>query len=397
MPAVAAGWSVILCEEVRHVTRRWWYVLAPVAALLIGFSGCTDDKYPDSLEYEFASHFRSDEKQALLEAQVPAGKRSQLKAMLKEAFGKPRSPKVYQADQQEQIETDPRLKLTASSLEQGSVLYRRHCVHCHGIMGDGSGPTGRLLNPRPRDFRAGAFKFRSTAILDGAADLPQWERISPTIPLPSRSDLKRTINNGIPGANMPAFNVLKDEEQEALVSYVLHLAFRGMVEYRAAKVLIDPNANPPEIPELLGREIKDYLRAVTYVPDPPKGTGSAAATARWPLISQVSEADPQWKEARELFLGIDKGNCVKCHGVDGRANSHEVPDNATRKDLWGYLAPPRNLTHGMFRGGNRPLDLFYRVRLGINGSDMPPVEKKITDQQIWLIVNYALNLSLKQN
>src|SRR5215207_2334394 len=41
-------------------------------------------------------------------------------------------------------------------------LYRRHCVHCHGISGDGRGPTAAILNPYPRDYRPGIFKFKST-------------------------------------------------------------------------------------------------------------------------------------------------------------------------------------------------------------------------------------------
>jgi hypothetical protein len=32
-------------------------------------------------------------------------------------------------------------------------LYRRHCAHCHGISGDGQGPTAAILNPYPRDYR----------------------------------------------------------------------------------------------------------------------------------------------------------------------------------------------------------------------------------------------------
>src|SRR5262245_30980488 len=32
-------------------------------------------------------------------------------------------------------------------------LYRRHCAHCHGINGDGQGPTASILNPYPRDYR----------------------------------------------------------------------------------------------------------------------------------------------------------------------------------------------------------------------------------------------------
>ena len=41
-------------------------------------------------------------------------------------------------------------------------LYRKHCVHCHGITGDGRGPTARFLNPYPRDYRPAIYKFKST-------------------------------------------------------------------------------------------------------------------------------------------------------------------------------------------------------------------------------------------
>ena len=34
-------------------------------------------------------------------------------------------------------------------------LYREHCGHCHGVTGDGLGPTAAFLNPYPRDYRPG--------------------------------------------------------------------------------------------------------------------------------------------------------------------------------------------------------------------------------------------------
>src|SRR5262245_2338944 len=37
----------------------------------------------------------------------------------------------------------------------GRNLYMQHCIHCHGVTGDGNGPTAKFLNPRPRDYRLG--------------------------------------------------------------------------------------------------------------------------------------------------------------------------------------------------------------------------------------------------
>jgi len=33
------------------------------------------------------------------------------------------------------------------------------CVSCHGPQGKGDGPVGAALNPKPRDFSVGQFKF----------------------------------------------------------------------------------------------------------------------------------------------------------------------------------------------------------------------------------------------
>ena len=60
-----------------------------------------------------------------------------------------------------------RLKMSAGPAwtdDKGATygLYRKHCVHCHGITGDGRGPTALFLNPYPRDYRPGVYKFKST-------------------------------------------------------------------------------------------------------------------------------------------------------------------------------------------------------------------------------------------
>jgi len=79
-----------------------------------------------------------------------------------------------------------------SNITQGQGLYRQHCVHCHGINGDGKGPTAYALNPYPRDFTMGKYKFNSTAIGRPSTD----------------SDLHQILVNGINGTAMPSFSLL---------------------------------------------------------------------------------------------------------------------------------------------------------------------------------------------
>ena len=93
-------------------------------------------------------------------------------------------------------------------------LFRRHCAGCHGISGDGAGPAAAVLDPYPRDFRNGVFKYTSTA---GGAK-------------PLREDLLRTLQQGIPGTAMPSFRKLPGEQLDTLLEYVKYLAIRGETE-----------------------------------------------------------------------------------------------------------------------------------------------------------------------
>ncbi len=96
--------------------------------------------------------------------------RKELYAALTDAFGSPARPLVrVRADIKET------LKLNDENLDHGSRLYRIHCLHCHGVTGDGRGPTGRWVNPHPRDYRQGKFKFMSVDQTSGPKP-PRRER-----------------------------------------------------------------------------------------------------------------------------------------------------------------------------------------------------------------------------
>ncbi len=45
---------------------------------------------------------------------------------------------------------------------KGKQVYETFCVTCHGPLGDGQGPVGKTLNPPPRDFTKGDFKYGGT-------------------------------------------------------------------------------------------------------------------------------------------------------------------------------------------------------------------------------------------
>ena len=94
---------------------------------------------------------------------------------------------------------------TAENLAAGKALYGEYCSQCHGDEGDGQGVAAERLVPRPRDFRRGIYKIRSTI---------QGE-------LPVDGDLFRIIQVGMPGTSMPTWEgLLSDEEIWQLVDYL---------------------------------------------------------------------------------------------------------------------------------------------------------------------------------
>ena len=316
-------------------------------------------------------------------------------------------------------------------------LFREHCVHCHGISGDGMGPTASFLKPYPRDYRQGKFKFTST----------------PTGAMPTDDDLARIIRNGIPGTAMPPFEVaLAQPEIDALVEYVKYLSLRGRVEIALVMQILDLNIGD-ELPTdratlvetVLLPEVEKWQSAPQSViqpeAEPPMDFGTVASI----------------EKGRELFFSEKKGNCVLCHGTtalgDGQRtnfdewskqvhdlrasslatlerrdqltadfkariakaeNDDEIEaleeerttalaelDEAEEKARWKLaileahaLEPrtidPRNLRLGVYRGGRRPIDIYYRLQAGINGSGMP--QAPLTAEEKWNVVDYVLSL-----
>lgn len=57
----------------------------------------------------------------------------------------------------------PRIAPTDSaSVAAGAKLFAQYCETCHGKTGKGDGPTGKGLNPRPRNFsKASEFKTKN--------------------------------------------------------------------------------------------------------------------------------------------------------------------------------------------------------------------------------------------
>jgi mono/diheme cytochrome c family protein len=303
-------------------------------------------------------------------------KRAQLVRELENCFGMPASPKVELPKDFAELELAQNaireLFLGKDKLIHGSVLYRRHCLHCHGLAGDGRGPTGPWLNPSPRDYRQGLFKFISTATnVQGRK--------------PRRADMYRIVHQGIESTSMPAFNLLSEAEVNDIISYVIHLSLRGEVEMNTIEDIInnsleDIEGGDGDVASNVQAKLARFL-GYWQKSNQEKGIIEPTTTAR-ATNPDKGDFDASVKRGYAHFINeAGEASCIKCHRDFGRQVNF-------RYDSWGTLVRPMNLTDGVFRGGHRPIDLFYRIRGGIDPSGMPAAPGTLKDEDVWDVVNF---------
>ncbi|MFQ5431497.1 MAG: c-type cytochrome [Nitrospinota bacterium] len=218
-------------------------------------------------------------------------------------------------------------ELTAEQAEKGKVIYENRCIHCHGVKGRGDGPSSKRLRPKPRNFASGMYKFTYT----------QFGK------LPQDSTIFTRVSEGLPGTSMQAWKeILKEEEIWEVVAYIKTFSRKFARDKKRGRV-----PKPIEIGT------------------PPQWT------------------DAERAEGKKMFL--DK--CEKCHGKEGRGSG---PSAFGLTDDWQDRIWPRNLTKGwLYRGGNRPEDIFRNVSTGITGTPMPAFGENLKPEEIWKIVGFV--------
>ena len=263
-----------------------------------------------------------------------------------------------------------------SHLEAGARVFQERCAGCHGATGDGKGEAAPYLQPKPRDYRLGIFKFTSTPY--GAK--------------PLRQDLIRTVRRGAKGTSMPAFGLLSDHEVESVVDFITMLAYRGELERQMAQVAsneLDPDA---DLELAIFGELLNSIHATWKV---------AVNSVVMPLSPQPPYGDETIALGRQAF--VTKG-CSKCHGEDGKGQTlwlsseflaqqaSAPPDQQVQinYDAWGNPAPAADLTSGMLHGGRRRVDVYRRIHNGINGTPMPSFGPALAAEPdtIWHLVHY---------
>ena len=218
-------------------------------------------------------------------------------------------------------------------INNGKIVYKQRCQGCHGDRGDGKGPASPFLDPKPRDFTKGIFKFHSTPGQNS---------------LPTDSDLFVTITHGLWGTAMPPWYSISERERLAVIQHLKTFSDRWETEDVKVPIRI-----PPEIP-----------------------------------ITQ---------EGLQAGEHLFQKHCLLCHGKEGKGDgplAKQVNDVWGYPIQPANFTLPAGEPGGV-KLGHDSQHLFTTIMTGIGGDPMPAFQDQLKADEVWNLVHYVQSLRVK--
>ncbi|MGE5679766.1 MAG: c-type cytochrome [Bacillota bacterium] len=195
------------------------------------------------------------------------------------------------------------LKLVTQSsgqlADKGKTLFQTNCASCHGANGMGDGPAGAALNPKPRNFHSNQGWKNGRRI----------------------SDMFTTLEKGIPGSGMPAFEYLPNEDKFALIMFIRSFAndFPPVTDAELSELdktynLTQGKQTPGQIPvnqairlveEDAVPKVQNVYNAISYINNNPDENGAKllnrVAADKVKALSYLS-ASKTWSGSLDEFI-----------------------------------------------------------------------------------------------
>jgi mono/diheme cytochrome c family protein len=256
------------------------------------------------------------------------------------------------------VDVQALLKPSPALADKGKNIFAINCASCHGTGGKGDGPAASALNPKPRDFTSGYWRYGG-----GVARVVQ------------------TITNGSPGTAMAPFPGIPLEDRFALAHYVR--------AFDPAKQEADKPEDLAWLDQFGGGAKKDTTGGATAAAAPAPGDTIPIARAM-----QLIAERPAGAMAAMAGAPADSGQgamlfasrCASCHGAWGQGG--------VRTRMLGSAPYVYITTRSLATPGPLAADAagFERLLIyGIPGS-MHPAHGDLTSEQIRSLFDYTQSL-----
>ena len=241
--------------------------------------------------------------------------------------------------------------VSAATLNLGYTTYQEYCVQCHGVKGDGNGPSSKGLVPPARNFTQGLYKF---------ANVPYGE-------LPHDADFHRIIRNGLKGSAMLPWDI-SDERLEAVTHYIKTFAlatWEGGEKPLGVKVAATPD---PYGTEKRGEAIERGAKV-------------------YHIVAQCTTCHRGYATKEELNSWSREINNAPMAALEDNFYQLKLQDSE-----YNYKVAPPDFTYHELRSIYSTDDIYQRLVYGVTGSGMPGWKDVVTDDDLWALTYYVESL-----
>lgn len=257
--------------------------------------------------------------------------------------------------------------IPAEVLNEGHEVYVHACYACHGLKGDGNGPSAPGMRPPPRDFTKGVFKFAGVSAGE----------------LPNDDDLMALVKHGLDGTPMLPWD-LGERERNAVVQYIKTFSERWKTETPGERIKPD-GTDPWAGRESEAIEVGKKLYHLSGVEKDAQGNMKS-------VLAGCNACHPSYLGKDELaalgskVLGAPPAVRDDLFRPALKESEYTVGDKKI-----GVL--PTDFLFHPIKTGTEPVSLFRTIAAGIGGTAMPTWKGSLKDEDIWAIVHYVKSLA----